>query len=192
MFHLVPSDSITLVNRELRQRNVELVITGTSALKLQQDITMEMLFDDRFVVMAGPESKWSRRRKLKLTDLINERWVLPPLDSIPGGHIAQAFTAEGLEPPRAHLISFSLPLHHQLLATGRFVTMLPLSLLRFGKHLPLKLLPIDLPENRYPTGVITLSKRTLSPLAQIFLNCAREMANVSRPATFRRSPRPPA
>jgi DNA-binding transcriptional LysR family regulator len=176
MFQLVPADSITLVNRELRQRSVELVVAGTSALTLGQGISVEMLFDDRFVVMASPESKWSRRRKLKLADLINESWVLPPFDSIPGRHIAQAFEAEGLEPPRARMISFSLPLHHHLLATGRFVTMLPLSMLRFGKHLPLKLLPTDLPENRYPTGVITLSKRTLSPLSEIFLNCARQMA----------------
>jgi len=175
-FHLVPADSITLVNRELRQRNVELVIAGTSALKLEQDITVETLFVDRFVVMASPESKWSRRRKVKLADLIDESWVLPPLDSIPGRHIAQTFASASLESPRAHMVSFSLPLHHQMLATGRFVTMLPLSILRFGKHLPLKLLPVELPDNDYPTGVVTLTKRTLSPLAEIFLDCAREVA----------------
>src|SRR5262249_32298336 len=172
----IPADSITLVNRELRQRNVELVIAGTSALKLAQDITVETLFVDRFVVMASPESKWSRRRKVKLADLIDESWVLPPLASIPGRHIAQTFASASLESPRAHMVSFSLPLHHQMLATGRFVTMLPLSILRFGKHLPLKLLPVELPDNDYPTGVVTLTKRTLSPLAEIFLDCAREAA----------------
>jgi DNA-binding transcriptional LysR family regulator len=75
-----------------------------------------------------------------------------------------------------HLISFSLPLHHHLLATGRFVTMLPASMLRFGKHLPLKVLPIEVPQDPYPTGIITLTNRTLSPIAQIFLDCAREVA----------------
>jgi DNA-binding transcriptional LysR family regulator len=175
-FHLVPSDATTLVNRELRQRNVELVIAGTSALKLEPDITVETLFSDRFVVMTSPDSKWSRRRKLTLAELADASWVLPPPDSIPGRHIARTFAGAGLEPPRAHMISFSLPLHHQLLATGRFVTMLPLSMLRYGKHLPLKLLSVALPENEYPTGAITLMKRTLSPLAQIFLDCARETA----------------
>jgi len=175
-FHIVPSDTITLVNRELRPRNVELVICGTSALKLEPDITVETLFVDRFVVMASPDSSWSRRRKLRLVELIGESWVLPPPDSIPGSHIARAFAAAGLTPPRAQMISFSLPLHHQMLATGRFVTMLPLSMLRFGKHLPLKLLPVELPDNDYPTGAVTLTKRTLSPLAQIFLDYARETA----------------
>jgi DNA-binding transcriptional LysR family regulator len=175
-FHLLPGDPATLVNRELRQRNLDLVFAGTSAIKLDQDIAVEMLFQDRFVVMAGPESKWRGRRKLKLADLMDEAWVLPPLDSIPGRHIAEAFRAQGLEPPRAQMFSFSLPLHYHLLATGRFVTMLPLSMLRLGKHLPLRLLPVVLPKHPYPTGVMTLSKRTLTPLAEIFLSRAREIA----------------
>ena len=43
--------------------------------------------------------------------------------------------------------------------------MLPLSMLRFGKHLPLKSLPVDVPRNPYPTAIIPLKNRTLSPLA---------------------------
>jgi len=29
-------------------------------------------------------------------------------------------------------------------------------MLRFGKHLPLKSLPVDVPRNPYPTAIITL------------------------------------
>ena len=175
-FHLVPADSSTLVHRDLRQRNVELVITATSSLSLERDLNVEILFDDKIVVMAGAESKWIRRRKLRLADLIDEHWVLPPPDSIPGANIARIFRANGFEPPRVHMVSFSLPLHHHLLATGRFVTMLPLSMLRFGKHLPLKLLPVETRQSPYPTGLISLRNRTLSPLAQLFITCAREVA----------------
>jgi DNA-binding transcriptional LysR family regulator len=176
VFHLVPADPVTLLNRELRQRTVELVVIGTTGLNLERDVDVEILFEDRFVVMSGAESKWSPRRKLSLAHLINEPWVLPPSDSIPGLNIAQAFRANGLEPPRAYMISFSLPVHHHLLATGRFITMLPLSMLRFGKHLPLKLLPVETSENPYPTGIITLKNRTLSPVAQLFINYARQVA----------------
>jgi DNA-binding transcriptional LysR family regulator len=145
-------------------------------LDLEPDAHLEILFDDRFVVLAGADSKWSRRRKLSLADLIHEPWVLPPFDSIPGRRIAQAFRAAGLELPRPQVITFSLPAHYPLLATGRFVTMVPLSMLRFGKHLPLKVLPVDTPDNPYPIGIITLRNRTLSPLAQRFIDCAREVA----------------
>jgi DNA-binding transcriptional LysR family regulator len=176
IFHLVPADSITLMTRELRQRTVELLITSTSGLTPGEDANVEILFDDRFVVMADAESKWGRRRKVTLAGLLDELWVLPPAESIPGRSIAQAFRASGLEPPRVHIVSFSLPLHYHLLATGRFVTMLPLSMLHFGKHLSLKLLPLELRDDPYPTGIITLKNRTLSPLAQLFIRCAREVA----------------
>jgi DNA-binding transcriptional LysR family regulator len=176
IFHLVPADSITLMTRELRQRTVELLVTSTSGLTPGEDADVEILFDDRFVVMADAESKWGRRRKVTLAGLLDELWVLPPAESIPGRSIAQAFRASGLEPPRVHIVSFSLPLHYHLLATGRFVTMLPLSMLHFGKHLSLKLLPLELRDDPYPTGIITLKNRTLSPLAQLFIRCAREVA----------------
>jgi hypothetical protein len=48
--------------------------------------------------------------------------------------------------PRApHVVSFSIPLHQHMLATGRFVTSLPRSLLQFAKHLPLARLSVDMP-----------------------------------------------
>jgi DNA-binding transcriptional LysR family regulator len=175
-FHLVPGDSASLINRELRQRTVDLIIGSVFRLNVERDVNADILFDDQFVVMAGAESKWVRRRKLRLADLIDEPWVLPPSDSAPALNIAATFHASGLDPPRAQMISFSLPLHYHLLATGRFLTMLPHSMLRFGKHLPLKLLPVELTENPYPIAIITLKNRTLSPLAQLFIECAREVA----------------
>jgi len=58
--------------------------------------------------------------------------------------------------------------------------MLPISMLRFGKHLPLKVLPVDVPKNPYPTAIITLKNRTLSPLAQLFIAEARATAKALR------------
>jgi DNA-binding transcriptional LysR family regulator len=175
-FHLTPGDSITLVNRELRERTIDFAVGPIFRLKLDQGIDAEILFDDHFVVMAGAESKWVRRRKVQLSELINEPWILPPSDSVPGTSIAQSFHGAGFEPPAARMISFSLPLHYHLLATARFLTMLPISMLRFGKHLPLKVLPVDVPKIPYPTAIITLKNRTLSPLAQLFITEARETA----------------
>ena len=121
VFQLIPGDSVTLVNRELRQRTIDFAVGAESRLKLDEDVGADILFDDQFVVMAGAESKWIRRRKLRLADLIDEPWVLPPTDSVPEASIAQTLRASGLEPPRAQMISFSLPLHYHLLSTGRFL-----------------------------------------------------------------------
>jgi DNA-binding transcriptional LysR family regulator len=176
VFQLVPGDRDTLLSRELRQRTIDLAVAPTMGLSSEGDTEMEILFDDRFVVMAGFPAKWIRRRKLVLADLLDELWVLPPPESLPGQYIAQAFRAGGFQPPRAHVVSFSIPLHHHLLATGRYITMLPRSMLHFGKHMSLKSLPVESPAGPYPIGILTLRNRTLSPLAHLFITCARDVA----------------
>jgi hypothetical protein len=42
--------------------------------------------------------------------------------------------------------------------------------------LSLKMLPVELRSSPYPTGIITLKNRTLSPLAQLFISSAQELA----------------
>jgi DNA-binding transcriptional LysR family regulator len=182
VFHLVPADRAMLLSRELPQRTIELAVTTISALDPQKDIEIVPLFDDRFVVMAGAHSRWARRRRLRLRQLLNEPWVLPPEDSLPGMRIAEIFRAEGLEPPQPRMVSFSIPLHQHLLATEAFVTMLPASMLRFGKHLPLKQLAVATPAKTFSTGVIRLKNRTLSPVAQLFVECALQIGKAARRA----------
>jgi DNA-binding transcriptional LysR family regulator len=177
-FHVVPADRLTLLDHHLRQRHVELAVMSTEGVDVGTDTDVEPLFDDGHIIMVGSQSRWARSRKVALADLIYEPWVLPPADSIVGLSIAEAFRASGLEPPRAQVISFSVPLHYHLIATGRFLTMLPASMVHFGKHLPLKILRIESPPHRRPIGIITLKNRTLSPLGRLFVDSAGEVAKL--------------
>jgi DNA-binding transcriptional LysR family regulator len=127
--------------------------------------------------MAGAQSKWVRRRNLRLADLVDEPWLIPPPTSIIGLAIAEAFRASGLDLPRARVVSFSIPLCYQLLSRGRFLAMLPVSMVRLGGHLPLKILRIGIPGIDRPTAIMTLKKRNLSPLAQVFIEEARVVAS---------------
>jgi hypothetical protein len=45
-----------------------------------------------------------------------------------------------------------------------------------GKDLSLKVLPIKLPAQPRPIGIVTLKNRTLSPVTGLFINCARDVA----------------
>jgi DNA-binding transcriptional LysR family regulator len=70
-----------------------------------------------------------------------------------------------------------IPPRMSLLATGRFVTILPASALKFpAMRAEIKALPVHLPRARVPNGIVTLKTRALSPVAQIFIDCAREVA----------------
>jgi DNA-binding transcriptional LysR family regulator len=175
-FHVVPGDAVSLQSRELRQHNIELAIVPTNGLTIERDVSVELILDDFHVIMTDPGSKWFRRRKIQLADLLNETWILPPPNSTSGEYVAESFRRAGCQPPCAHVVSFSIPLHQHMLATGRFVTSLPRSLLHFAKHLPLKRLPVNMPAHPRPVGIMTLTNRALSPLAQLFVDQARAAA----------------
>jgi DNA-binding transcriptional LysR family regulator len=63
-----------------------------------------------------------------------------------------------------------------LLATGRFLAMLPVAMARLAKHLPVKRLDVRFPGIPRSVAVMTLKNRTLSPLARLFIERAHEMA----------------
>jgi DNA-binding transcriptional LysR family regulator len=180
-FEVVPADPISLHARELRERNIELMVAPMPGLDPGEDTAVELLFEERFVVMVGRDSKWARRRNVTLADLMSESWVLPPRGTPIDAYLAQGFRAAGLEPPRIRVATFSLPLHERLVASGDFVTVLPSSMAGFGLEPPLKVLPIEFPAPARPIGVLTLKNRLASPLAEIFLDYAREAAKSASP-----------
>jgi DNA-binding transcriptional LysR family regulator len=57
---------------ELRGRNVELLIGRVPTVLLEDDLALENLFNESLVAVAGRHSRWSRRRRLELADLIDE------------------------------------------------------------------------------------------------------------------------
>src|SRR5689334_627087 len=43
----------------------------------EDDLNVEVLFNDRMILTAGTHTRWSRRRKVDLAELIDEPWLLP-------------------------------------------------------------------------------------------------------------------
>jgi DNA-binding transcriptional LysR family regulator len=171
-------------DHELRERSIDLMIGRLPSATPAEDTDVELLFHDRSYVVAGARNRWTRRRKIDLAELINEPWSHPPLESFAGSRVGQAFRASGLDVPRATVTANSGQLQNTLLQTGRFLTILPGSMLHFGgARLKLKKLPVKLLIEPSPVGIVTLKNRTLSPVAQVFVNCARE---VTKPLATRK------
>jgi DNA-binding transcriptional LysR family regulator len=171
----------TLQYRELRERSIDLLLGRIPQPFAEDDLEADILFDDPPRVVIGKRNKWARCRALKLADLVNEQWVLAPPDTLAGSLTADLFRANGLEMPRAPLTTLSIHLYCELAASGRFVTVVPTSVLHFrAKTLGLKVLPIKLPEQPRPVAFVKLKNRTLSPVAQRFVECAREITKPLR------------
>jgi len=176
VFHLV-TGYIDTLHRELNERNVDLLIVRSPGPITDERLDFEFLFDDTYVVAAGATNQWARRRRIEIAELANELWVLPPRESVIGSIVTEAFRASGLGYPRVAVVTDSPHMRISLLATGRFVTIFPASALRFlARGSELKVLPVKLPMARRPNGIVTVKDRALSPVAQLFIDCAREVA----------------
>jgi DNA-binding transcriptional LysR family regulator len=177
LFHVTQATSGPALYRELRERNVELILGRTAVPLAEPDLVVERLMDEPLVVVAGRHSEWQRRRKIELADLINEPWLLPVPNSAASAIISETFKACGLEPPKGAVLSTSLQMYGILLASGPYFAMWPSSVTRLGaRNLPVKVLPVKLPAIRRPVGIITLKGRTNSPLVELFIDYARKAA----------------
>jgi DNA-binding transcriptional LysR family regulator len=177
--------------RELRDRRVDLALGRLFKPVPDDDIAVEPLCDDGFHVVAGERSRWARKRNLALAELAGERWIFFPEGTLSGSHIEAGFRANHLDLPKRRLTSFSIQLRMHLLATGRFLTVLHDSVLRFNaQRWSLKTLPVDLAIPPIPIAIFTLKHRTLSPVAALVVDelhdVAKSMAELSRAPGIRR------
>src|SRR5258708_18320455 len=143
-----------------------------------EDLNMETLFDDTLVVAAGARSRWARRRKIDLAELIDEPWIFGALDTWQRALVEEMFRAQGLSAPRPRITTVSIVLRARLLAAGPFLTTFLTSVVRRMRadHYAVTTLPVDLPANPFSARIVTLKNRTLSPVVERFLICVREVA----------------
>ncbi len=142
VFHLVTA-YLEPLRRELSERNVDLLIVRRFGPTADERLDFEFLFDDSYVVAAGAQNQWVRRRRIELAELASESWTLPPPKSVIGSIAIEAFRACGLDYPRTTVVTDSPEVRISLLATGRFVTIFPASVLRFPTmRSEIKVLPV--------------------------------------------------
>jgi DNA-binding transcriptional LysR family regulator len=164
------------IYRALEERKLDLAITRIFE-PAPAHLRSEILYDDRHVIAAGARSIWISRRRLQLADLMDEPWVMPPADTLTGSIVGEAFEAAGLKVPVATITSSSTPARIALVATGRFLSVLPITTLSLASKKPApRALPIELGTRRRPIGIVTLKSRAISPVAQRFIECAQGIA----------------
>jgi len=75
------------------------------------------------------------------------------------------------------VISAPTEVRLNLVATGRFLTIVSTTALRFPAQRPdIKVLPVAPPIGVEPIGIVTLKNRMISPVAHLLIEAAREIA----------------
>jgi DNA-binding transcriptional LysR family regulator len=172
--HVVPTEPLMLQLGGLRDRSLDLLVGRLAKGVMDDDIQSERLFDDDLLVVAGLQHRLSNRRKIELSELAGEQWILSPQNNLLMPLVEQAFRSKGLATPRPSVTTVSIHVRSQLLSTGRFVGIMPGSgFAHSAGHWELKALPVELGVEMPPVGVLTLKNRTISPAAALFIEQAR-------------------
>lgn len=154
----------------LRERRGDLVVTRVTEAPMPDDIAVRPLMRESLVVVAGRQSSWARRRRIRLQDLIEAPWILSRFETGPTSPFVRSLKEAGLELPKRLIIANSVNLRLHLLSAGEHVTLIPGSALTFGPVARyVARLPVVLPPWERGVAVLTLRGRTLSAAASAFI-----------------------
>jgi DNA-binding transcriptional LysR family regulator len=154
--------------RQLRDRELDVVLTRWNPETTPDDLSFEILFHSPLAVLANKSHPLVKRKKLNLKDLTGERWTLSPPDSYFGRIATDVFRREKLEMPLSVVTTISIHMRVDLLASGNFISMLPTYILRQqGNGAWLRALDVNLNEAG-PIAAITLKKRRPAGTLKLF------------------------
>jgi DNA-binding transcriptional LysR family regulator len=166
----------------LRERKYDCMLERVPASIVDEhttdDLNAEFLFDETVVVAAGAHTKWARRRKIDLAELVKEPWASGGPGTWHRALIEEIFRARGLSPPEPSVATVSISLRAHLVAAGPYLGFFLPSIVRqlVVHHYGITALPVDLPAIPFRASIVTLKNRTLSPVVERFIACVREAA----------------
>ena len=159
---------------ELQARKLDIALARLLPEQFASDLNVEVLFDDPAVIAAGANSRWARKRRIELADLVDAAWVATPRETLTTRLLEQAFRDRGLPAPKLRVTTFSVQLRARLLVEGEFLACMPRSLLQVKVDgVGLRTLPIKLAAHTFPVAIVTVKNRTLTPVVELFVERLR-------------------
>jgi DNA-binding transcriptional LysR family regulator len=190
-YDVIVTDLDTLMS-ELRERKHDVLVSRWDTLRVADDLKAQLLFKSPLAVMASRGHPLLLRKKLDLGDLMQEQWTLSPADSFLGRTVVDLFRRRKLPLPTAIVTTISIHMRLDLLASGRFLTVLPAQILQHPSNKAwLRALDVDLSDSSQPVALVTLKRRRSGGAIRFFeeasLDTTTMMAREARPKAQRRS-----
>lgn len=161
--------------RRLQDDRLDLVFSHFPQTSLSADFVIEPLLTVRSVIVAGRGHPLANRRSLEVADLVTQRWVIagPPHSQ---DAFEKYFSGAGLPAPRDVCRTNSLNMMMSLVASGGFLSWLPVHLI---DTLPtLRVLPLPSGDIERQAGLIYRrgadSRRAVEHVLDAFRRAAKQ------------------
>jgi DNA-binding transcriptional LysR family regulator len=167
-------DLIRLLPR-LRLGELDLLVARLEPGYAAPDLEMEAFYDEPMCIVAGPQHALARRRKLGWADLATCAWVMPPPWASSRIKLHQMFYKHQLNPPVDVIETASFLVTLSCLRERGAVGFWARSVAAHYQQQGLvQVLPIKVPIELPPVGLIMLRGRSRTPAAEQMIDCLRQ------------------
>jgi DNA-binding transcriptional LysR family regulator len=175
-YHVVIGDRDAL-ELALRERSLDVSLTRWAPSPVADDLAAETLFRSSLAVMAERRHPLLRtKRKFRLADLMDEQWTLSPPHSFLGRAGVDLFRRHKLPLPPTVVTTLSIYMRLNLLGSGRFITLLPMQILRHRSTSAwLRALNVELGDTSAPIVSLTLKGRRAGGPVRLFQQASRDV-----------------
>lgn len=158
----------------LQRKELDLVLARLSPETQQQPFSTETLYSESLSLVVRAMHPLSKKRRLKIGELTNQSWILPPESAPVRQEIDRIFMQTGLARPSAWIESTSLLLTETVIANSDCVAAMPHSVAKlYQSRGQLKILNPDFVVHMPPIGVIRREADLVPPFVEQFLALIR-------------------
>jgi DNA-binding transcriptional LysR family regulator len=183
-------DTSKLLVSRLRAGELDMVVGRILDTEAAEELNFEPITDEPHSLIARVGHPLAGRSGLRLDELSEQGWILPPSGSILRDRITALFLSQGLEQPAETVSTMALPTIAALLTGSDMVAPLPAELVQpYLDSGLLTVLPYDLALRMDMYGIITRKHHQLSPGAEAMLAALREVVAARHPSPSAATPR---
>jgi DNA-binding transcriptional LysR family regulator len=162
---------------KLRQGQLDVIVARILDAGDAEDLQFEPLGDEQHAVLVGGQHPLAGKSGVRLEDLVEYPWVLPPSDSVLHERLLGLFLQSGLAAPANVIQTQSLQVITHLLQASNSVAVLQLAAVREPCESGLlHVLIEDLGLEIGCFGLVTRRGHRLSPGGRVLLDCLRSAA----------------
>jgi DNA-binding transcriptional LysR family regulator len=174
----VEIDSSNVLLENLAQDKLDLVIGRLSAEHDKLHLRYEPLAEEQALAVVRKGHPLLAAQSLTLADVIDASWIVPPAQSVLRHRFELMFQRQSLAPPCNVVESAELLFVTSLLSQSDMLAVLAAEVAHYyAVHGLLSILPLDMPLRMDDFGIITRTKRLLSPATTQVVRALKQVAS---------------
>lgn len=151
----VTEGSLAGLLASLKRKELDVVLTRLSEETRHPSFVTEPLYEESVSLVVRPSHPLARKRRLKVTELVSQRWLLPPEAAPVRQEIDRNFMQVGLPCPPAWIESTSLLLTETAITQSDLVAAMPHSVAQlYASRGQLHILKVDFTVRMPPLGIV--------------------------------------